>query len=127
MDRIFYICAGLIGFLGFVFGAFAAHGLKAVVEPDMVGVFEAGVRYQMYHAFALFAAAWGWSRWRTKAFGAAGWLFVIGVVVFSGTLYVIALTGARWLGAVTPFGGMALLTGWLCLVVGAIRAPRVNS
>ncbi len=122
MDRLFYICASLVGFTGFVFGAFAAHKLKAMVEPDMVVVFEVGVRYQMYHAFALFAAAWGWARWRTKAFSAAGWLFVIGVAVFSGTLYVIALTGARWLGAVPPFGGLALLTGWLCLAVGAWRA-----
>ena len=131
MDRLFYICAGLtgftafaLGFLGAALGAFAAHGLKAVVEPDMVAVFEAGARYQMYHAFALFAAAWGWARWGTRAFSAAGWLFVIGVVVFCGSLYVIALTGARWLGAITPFGGVAFLTGWLCLAVGAFRAPR---
>ena len=89
------MCAGLVGFLGFAFGAFAAHGLKAVLAPEMIVVFETGVRYQMYHAFALFAAAWGWARWKTKAFSAAGWLFVIGIVVFSGTLYVIALTGAR--------------------------------
>ena len=122
MDRLLYICAGALGFLGVALGAFAAHGLKATLPPDMLAVFETGARYQMYHVFAICAAAWGWARWPHKAFAAAGWLFVIGIVVFSGSLYVLALTGAKWLGAITPFGGLAFLTGWLCLAVGAYRA-----
>ena len=85
----------------------------------MLAVFETGVRYQMYHAFALFAAAWGWAHWRSRQFIVAGWLFVAGIFLFSGSLYLLALTGTRWLGAITPLGGLAFLTGWLCLAWGA--------
>jgi uncharacterized membrane protein YgdD (TMEM256/DUF423 family) len=121
MDRLLYICAGAFGFLGVALGAFAAHGLKSRIEPDMLGVFETAARYQMYHVFALCAAAWGWARWPRNIFAAAGWLFAIGIVLFSGSLYALALTGSQWLGGITPFGGLAFLTGWLCLCVGAYR------
>jgi uncharacterized membrane protein YgdD (TMEM256/DUF423 family) len=90
----------------------------------MLAVFETGARYQMYHVFALCAAAWAWARWPHRIFAVAGWMFVAGIVIFSGSLYVLALTGTKWLGAVTPFGGVAFLTGWLCLAVGAIRAKN---
>ena len=102
-------------------GAFAAHGLKASLTPDLLAAFETGVRYQMYHVFALVAAAWGGARWQTRGFVLAGWLFVAGIVVFSGSLYLLALTGTRWLGAITPIGGLAFLAGWLCLTWGALR------
>jgi uncharacterized membrane protein YgdD (TMEM256/DUF423 family) len=105
-------------------GAFAAHGLKATLAPDMLTVFETGVRYQMYHAFALFVAAWGFARWQARAFVAAGGLFVAGIVIFSGSLYLLAFTGMRWLGAVTPLGGLAFLAGWLCLGWGARNKLR---
>jgi uncharacterized membrane protein YgdD (TMEM256/DUF423 family) len=105
-------------------GAFAAHGLKAILTPDLLAAFETGVRYQMYHAFALLAAAWGWTHWKARLFGIAGGLFVAGIILFSGSLYLLALTGERWLGAVTPIGGFAYLAGWLCLAWGAIRAPH---
>ena len=105
-------------------GAFAAHGLKATLAPEMLSAFETGVRYQMYHAFALFAAAWGLARWHTRAFAVAGWLFVAGIVIFSGSLYLMAATGMRWLGAVTPLGGLAFLAGWLCLAGGAATKMR---
>jgi len=105
-------------------GAFAAHGLKNTIAPDMLAVFETGVRYQMYHAFAMFAAAWGSARWQTRAFALAGWLFAAGIVIFSGSLYLLAFTGARWLGAVTPLGGLAFLAGWLCLAWGAATKMR---
>ena len=87
----------------------------------MLAVFETGVRYQMYHAFAAFAAAWAYARWQNRAFSVAGVLFLAGSVVFSGSLYVLALSGERWLGAVTPLGGLAFLAGWLLLVFGAWR------
>jgi uncharacterized membrane protein YgdD (TMEM256/DUF423 family) len=124
VERLFYLYAGIFGFVGVALGAFAAHGLKWTLQPDLFAVFETAVRYQMYHVFALCVAAWGWARWPHKAFVAAGWLFVIGIVIFSGSLYLLALTGMRWLGAITPLGGLAFLTGWLCLVVGTARAPR---
>jgi uncharacterized membrane protein YgdD (TMEM256/DUF423 family) len=117
-----YLCAGAAGFVGVALGAFAAHGLKAKLAPDLLAVFETAVRYQMYHVFALCAAAWAWARWQNRIFAVAGWLFVAGIVIFSGSLYLFALSGMRWLGAITPFGGVALLTGWLCLTVGAWRA-----
>lgn len=124
MERLLYIGAATAGFLGVALGAFAAHGLKATLAPDMLTVFETGVRHQMYHAFALFAAAWGFARWRSRLFITAGWLFLGGIVVFSGSLYLLALTDTRWLGAITPLGGLAFLAGWLCLALGARNKLR---
>ena len=124
MDRLLYICAALAGFIGVALGAFAAHGLKTTLAPEMLSAFETGVRYQMYHAFALFAAAWGLARWQTRLFAVAGWLFVAGIVIFSGSLYLMAATGMRWLGAVTPIGGLAFLAGWLCLAGGSATKMR---
>jgi uncharacterized membrane protein YgdD (TMEM256/DUF423 family) len=124
LDRPLYVCAGVAGFLGVAFGAFGAHALRAKLGADLLAAYETGVRYQMYHAFALAACAWGWARWQRKAFVAAGWCFVAGIALFCGSLYLLALTNERWLGAVTPFGGLAFLAGWVCLVVGAARAAR---
>ncbi len=124
LDRLLYICAGVAGFLGVAFGAFGAHALKASLPADMLAVFETGVRYQMYHAFALCAAAWGSARWQSRPFAIAGGLFVAGIVVFSGSLYLLALTEMRWLGAITPLGGLAFLAGWLCLAWGAATKMR---
>lgn len=116
------MCAAAAGFLGVGLGAFASHAAKARLAPDMLSVFETGVRYQMYHAFALFAAAWAFSRWRARVFVVAGWLFVAGIALFSGSLYAIALSGVRGLGLLTPIGGVAFLAGWACLFAGALRA-----
>jgi len=112
------------GFLGVALGAFAAHGLKATLAPDLMAVFETGVRYQMYHAFALFAAAWGLRQWQTRAFAIGGALFAAGIVIFSGSLYLLAFTGTRWLGAITPLGGLMFLAGWLCIAWGAATKMR---
>jgi uncharacterized membrane protein YgdD (TMEM256/DUF423 family) len=100
-------------------GAFGAHALKTSLSPELLAAFETGVRYQMYHVAALLAAAWGWAHWQHRGFAIAGGLFVAGIVIFSGSLYLLALTGVRALGAVTPFGGLAFLAGWLCLAWGA--------
>ena len=116
--------AAAAGFSGVALGAFAAHALKARLAPDMLAVVETGARYQMYHAFALVAAAWGWARWQRRAFVNAGILFIAGIVLFSGSLYLLALTGVRGFGAVTPLGGVALLAGWASLGWGAWRADR---
>ena len=115
MDRTFFLLGALSAFVGVAAGAFGAHGLKSRLGEDLLAVFETGVRYQMYHAFALLAAAWAAARWPGAWANAAGWLFVAGTLVFSGSLYALSLTGQRWLGAITPLGGLAFLAGWLCL------------
>jgi uncharacterized membrane protein YgdD (TMEM256/DUF423 family) len=119
MDRLFFMLGALSGFIGVALGAFAAHGLKNRLTPELLATFEIGVRYQMYHAFALIAVAWACTRWPGAAATAAGWLFVAGTVLFAGSLYVLALTGARWLGMVAPVGGLAFLAGWACLAWSA--------
>ncbi len=121
MDRIFLVIGAVSGGIAVATGAFGAHGLKARVTPDMVAVFDTGARYQMYHALALVAAAWAWSRWPGPAATWAGWLFVAGTVVFSGSLYALVLTGVRGLGAVTPIGGVLFLAGWAALALAALR------
>jgi len=108
--------------LGVVLGAFGAHGLRGRLSPDLLDVFETGVRYHLIHGLGLLAVAWAASRWPSGWVGAAGWLFVAGILVFSGSLYLLALTGARWLGAITPIGGLCLILGWMALAIGALRA-----
>jgi uncharacterized membrane protein YgdD (TMEM256/DUF423 family) len=105
-------------------GAFGSHALKTSLTPELLAVFETGVRYQMYHVVALLAAAWGLARWQHRLFAVAGGLFLAGILIFSGSLYTLALTGARAWGAVTPVGGLAFLAGWLCLAWGAASRIR---
>ena len=119
MDKAFFALGSLSGLLAVALGAFGAHALKGRPDVELLATFEVGVRYQMYHALALLAAGWACTRWPGTAVTASGWLFVAGTVVFSGSLYALALTGARWLGAITPLGGLALLAGWVCLAWAA--------
>lgn len=122
MERLFFALGALSAFIGVASGAFGAHGLKSRLDADMLMVFETAVRYQMYHAFALIAVSWAYARWPSTVMVASGWLFVVGTLLFSGSLYVLSLTGMRWFGAITPFGGLAFLAGWLCLAWGCWRA-----
>jgi uncharacterized membrane protein YgdD (TMEM256/DUF423 family) len=122
MDRLFFLIGALSAFVGVALGAFGAHGLKSRLSEEMLATFEVGVRYQMYHAFALLAVAWAQTRWPGTLTTASGWLFVAGTVVFSGSLYLLSLTGQRWLGAVTPLGGLAFLAGWLCLAAACWKS-----
>jgi uncharacterized membrane protein YgdD (TMEM256/DUF423 family) len=121
MDRLFFALGSASALIAVAAGAFGAHGLRTRLTPDLLAVFETGARYQMYHALALLAASWALSRWPGPWPARAGWLFLAGTVLFSGSLYALALSGARWLGAVTPFGGAAFLAGWICLLLGALR------
>jgi uncharacterized membrane protein YgdD (TMEM256/DUF423 family) len=122
MVRTFWIVGSVLAFVAVGAGAFGAHALRARLAPDLLEVFETGARYNMYHALALLAAAWAANQWPGSLTSAAGWLFVAGTVIFSGSLYVLALSGIRWLGAITPIGGVALLAGWACLALAAWRA-----
>jgi uncharacterized membrane protein YgdD (TMEM256/DUF423 family) len=119
MERLFLAMGAALAGLAVAAGAFAAHGLRARLAPDLLVVFETGARYQMYHALGLLAVAWVVGR--TPAAALAGWLFVAGVVLFSGSLYALALTGTRALGAVAPLGGLAFLAGWFVLAWVAWR------
>lgn len=121
VDRAFACLGALSGFLAVGAGAFGAHALRERLAPDLLAVFETAARYQMYHALALLGAAGAAARWPGPLPVWAGWLFAAGTVVFSGSLYALALTGARWLGAVTPLGGLALLAGWVCLALAPTR------
>lgn len=122
MDRTFFLIGALSAFVGVAAGAFGAHGLKERLSAEMLAVFEIGVRYQMYHAFALIVSAWAQTRWPGSLANASGWLFVAGTIIFSGSLYALSLTGQRWLGAITPIGGLAFLAGWLCLAGACWRS-----
>jgi uncharacterized membrane protein YgdD (TMEM256/DUF423 family) len=105
---------------GVALGAFGAHGLKTRVAPEMLSVFETGVRYHLIHALALLAVGWAATRWPSGLVSAAGWCFVAGIALFAGSLYVMVLTGTRWLGAITPLGGLCFIAGWLLLAAGAL-------
>ncbi|MDQ2076666.1 DUF423 domain-containing protein [Marinimicrobium sp. ABcell2] len=122
MPAVFLLISALCGLTSVALGAFAAHGLRDRLEPVLLAAFQTGVQYQMYHALALLGLAallriMGPSPWLS----AAGWLFVAGVVLFSGSLYALALGGPRWLGPVTPLGGLCFLLGWAALTVFAFK------
>ncbi len=115
------VIGALSAFVAVAAGAFGAHSLRGRLPADLLDVFETGVRYQMYHALALLGVAWAVGRWPGSTASWAGWLFAAGTVIFSGSLYVLSLTGQRWLGAITPVGGITLLAGWLLLAWAAWR------
>lgn len=121
MERTFFALGAISAFIAVAVGAFGAHGLKNKLSSDMLAIFEVGVRYHMYHSFGLIAVAWAYSRWPSSLVTTSGWLFVIGIILFSGSLYALSLTGIRVLGAITPFGGLAFLAAWFCLFWIAIK------
>jgi uncharacterized membrane protein YgdD (TMEM256/DUF423 family) len=119
MDKTFMFVGALMGGVGVALGAFGAHGLRGRISPEMLTVFETGVRYHMYHALALLATAALVPRIDGRALLIAGWSFTAGIVLFSGSLYALALSGITTLGAVTPLGGVAFIVGWISLAVAA--------
>ncbi|MBP9837095.1 MAG: DUF423 domain-containing protein [Proteobacteria bacterium] len=121
MEKTFFLTACIFAFLAVAAGAFAAHGLKTKISPEMLAIFETAARYQIYHAFALFIAAWA-TKYDNNLISYAGYLFIIGIIIFSGSLYLLSLTEMRWLGAITPLGGVAFLSGWLMLMLGCWRS-----
>ena len=121
MDRSFLALGSLSAGIAVAAGAFGAHALRARLSPADLATFETAARYQMYHALALLAVAWVVQQGPGALPRTAGWLFVAGTVIFSGSLYTLVLSGQRWLGAVTPIGGVAFLAGWACLLAAAVR------
>ena len=122
MERTFFILASILSGLAVALGAFGAHALKARLSPDMLQIFETGVRYHFYHALALGLVVVAMQYWpKTNLPTIAGWLFVVGIVIFSGSLYILSTTGVRWWGAITPIGGVAFIAGWACLAFAAWR------
>jgi uncharacterized membrane protein YgdD (TMEM256/DUF423 family) len=126
MDRTFLLMGAVQGLLAVGFGAFGAHGLQGHLAAATDGAqrlawWETAAHYHLTHALALGLAAWASERFPGTAANVAGWSFMIGMVIFSGSLYVMTLTGIRWLGAITPIGGVALMVGWAAIVVAAWR------
>ncbi|ATR81329.1 DUF423 domain-containing protein [Pseudomonas sp. FFUP_PS_473] len=121
MLRSFLLLAAFFGFTGVALGAFAAHGLKARLSSEYLAIFQTGVTYQLIHTLALLAVALLATQLPGRLVGWAGGLFSLGIVLFSGSLYLLTLTGVGKLGIITPLGGVAFLAGWLCLGLAAWR------
>jgi uncharacterized membrane protein YgdD (TMEM256/DUF423 family) len=115
MERVFFIAGAALAALGVAAGAFGAHALRGRLTADMQIVFETGVRYHLIHALGMLAVAWAAARWPGQAMNAAGWLFLTGTLLFSGSLYALSLSGVRALGGLTPLGGIAFIAGWVLL------------
>lgn len=127
LSTVFWSLGCVFALAGVAAGAFGAHALRDMLPQSLLAIFETGVRYQMYHAFALLATAVIAARRASRGVAAAGWLFTAGIVVFSGSLYLLAVTGVRWLGAITPLGGVAFLLGWLLLATSGARTLAQES
>lgn len=121
MTRIFLAIASALGGISVILGAFASHALKDRLSERALAIWETGTKYQMYHALALMAIALLIARFpNSRLLMVAGYAFISGVVIFSGSLYVLSLSGIKWLGAITPLGGVAFIIGWACLAVAAL-------
>jgi uncharacterized membrane protein YgdD (TMEM256/DUF423 family) len=124
VDKVFFIIGSILGGIGVAMGAFGAHGLKNFVSSDLLETWDKAVRYQIYHALALFAVSWAITHWSSQAklLGLGGWLFLGGILIFSGSLYILVLSNTKWLGAITPVGGVAFVAGWFCLFLASWKA-----
>lgn len=123
MNKIFLISGGVLSGLGVAIGAFGAHALKTVLEANnRMETFETGVKYQFYHALALILLGLIMQKFDDKAFVWAGYSYLLGIILFSGSLFILSLTGINKWGAVTPLGGVAFIAGWILLVVGVYRS-----
>ena len=124
MSKTFVIAGAIFMFIGVAAGAFGAHGLKDyfVDHPTLEATYETAVQYQLIHGLALFAIAWATTQWPGGLTTWAGYFIILGVIIFSGSLYVLVLTNTAWLGAITPVGGVAMLSGWAALALAAWRS-----
>jgi uncharacterized membrane protein YgdD (TMEM256/DUF423 family) len=124
MTKTFFLIGSILAGFAVATGAFGAHGLKGIVAPEMIETWEKAVRYQMYHALALLILAWALTQWpdQGRLLTLGGWLFLAGVALFSGSLYILVLSDVKWLGAITPLGGLAFASGWLCWLLAVTRS-----
>lgn len=127
MDRVFIAFGGGFAFLAVAIGAFGAHGLQDVLDARAQEILETGVRYQMYHALALISVGFLLSRGAAGGLVAAGWAFTTGILLFSGSLFLLSVASLRWMGAVAPLGGAAFLLGWALLVWSILRTPTLGA
>lgn len=125
--QLFLVVSGISGFLSVAFGAFAAHFLGARLDEYYLRVFRTGVEYQFYHALALGLVALWISQGNAASLRWCGWLFIFGTIIFSGSLYLLAITQVKLWGAVTPIGGVAFLAGWILFIIAAFRLKLVSS
>src|SRR3954452_8285055 len=131
MHKIFLQTAGLLGSIAVALGAFGAHALKKMASDAAVNIFETGVRYQFYHVFALALIGILYRDYANKWMAWSGHLFILGIMLFSGSLYLLtyfkatAKTGFDWVGAITPFGGLAFIAGWICMFLGVYKSASV--
>ena len=121
MLRVFLMLAAFFGFTGVALGAFAAHGLKGRLTEQYLAIFHTGVTYQLVHTLALFGVALLATQLQSRLVTWAGFCFALGIVLFSGSLYLLTMSGIAKLGIITPIGGVAFLAGWLCLGLAAWR------
>ena len=120
MAKLFITLASLSGMLAVTFGAFGAHALRSRLDEHALGVYQTAVQYHFYHSLALLAVGViALSQPQTALLRSSGYLFVVGIVVFSGSLYLLSMSGMRWLGAITPLGGLAFIAGWGCLAAAS--------
>lgn len=121
--KFFMLCGAGLAFLAISLGAFGAHALKQKIDKEMLAVFEVGVRYHMFHALSLFVIAWALTYFVHPLISISGLLLLFGTLIFSGSLYILALTSIRYWGAITPIGGVILLLGWLLFAIGVWKSP----
>jgi uncharacterized membrane protein YgdD (TMEM256/DUF423 family) len=119
--RLFFILGSIAGLLAVFLGAFGAHALRNALQGDLEATYQTAVRYHLIHALALLAVAWAATQWQSSLIPIAGYAFIAGLILFSGSLYALSLTGIRFLGAITPFGGIAFILGWALLGIGAYQ------
>ena len=123
MHKLFILIASISGAISVMIGAFGAHGLRKFLETNgRLDTFETAVKYQFYHSIALFLLGLLLFQWQNKFFVMSGWAYLAGIIIFSGTLYLLCLTGQKWLGAITPIGGLFLIAGWILIAIGVIKS-----
>lgn len=125
MDRTFFLLGAVVSGLAVAMGAFGAHALRPILGPEYIDTYETAARYQMYHGLALLGVSWAANRWPDSPLVRwAGWAFLAGVIIFSGSLYLMSVTKLRFLGAITPIGGVAMISGWAMLAWNAITRRK---